>query len=427
MKSRRSVSLLLSLACGIASVTLDRAAFAQSRPILQVEPTMNTAPIPNGIPFRDACLNTAQWPTGWDRTDLFGNAHQFVAEVSDGELVQCFNNVKGAGKKLVIAAGALKPQCPTAAVCWSHVVGNLQRFDALGGRPDFIEIDEPLTTGQQPMNYSHAVEQTAEFIRMAREAFPGVGIILQEAYPHQTSATLQAYFRDVNNGAIARTGTGIQYAQIDHDWNAGGSMSDLIAVQNSVRANGMSFGVIFWGAGSSGWYNGLMHQGELYRDWGRFGLAPDMYAVINWTGAPGTTVPEWAGPSVFANSVRDFGNTYLPFPTATHGLRSGDSLFANESRTSIDGRFTLTYQGDGNLVLYFGSSPLWSSNTWGTAPGQVAMQGDGNLVVYNASGSAIWASNTSGQPGAFLVVQSDGNLVVYSGRRAAWASNTSGY
>jgi hypothetical protein len=398
MKSRssRCVSLLLSLACWVASGHFDRVAFAQSRPVFQVEPTMNTAPIPNGIPFRDACLNTSQWPTGWDRTDFFGNAHQFMAALSDGELAQCFNNVKGAGKKLVIAAGALKPQCLTAAVCWSHVEGNLQRFDALGGRPDFIEIDEPLTTGQQPMDYNYAVEQTAEFIRLARTAFPGVGIILQEAYPHQSASTLQSFFRDVSNGAIARTGSGIQYAQIDHDWNGGGSSSDLIAIQNSVHGNGISFGVIFWDAGNWGWYSGLMHQGEMYRNWDRAGLAPDMYAVINWTGAPGATVPESAGPSVFVNSVRDFGNTYLPFPTATYGLRSGDSLFPNESRVSIDGRFTLTYQGDGNLVLSYGSS-------------------------------ALWASNTSGLSGAFLVVQSDGNLVVYSGKHPAWASNTNGY
>ncbi|MEK6630718.1 MAG: hypothetical protein AABY89_08285, partial [Acidobacteriota bacterium] len=101
--------------------------------------------------------------------------------------------------------------------------------------------------------------------------------------------------------------------------------------------------------------------------------------------------------------------------TSTYGLRANESLYPNESRTSIDGRFTLIYQGDGNLVLYYGSSALWASNTSGTTPGRAIMQGDGNLVVYDASGTAVWSSGTYGSPGAYFVVQSDGNLVIYSG------------
>jgi len=324
----------------------------------------------------------------------------------------------------VIAAGALKPQCNTGAACWSDVVGSLRRFRDLGGTPDYIEIDEPLSTGQQPMNYSYAVQQTGEFIGLARAEFGGVGIILQEAYPHQSAGTLSSFFRDVNNEAIARTGAGIQYAQVDHDWNAGGSASDLVSIQNSVRGNGMSFGVIFWAAGSWTWYDGLMHQGQMYRNWRSAGLAPDMLAVIDWTGAPSQTIPEWAGHDVFERSVRDFANTYAPAPTSTFGLGPNEALHANEFRTSVDGRFTLVYQGDGNLVLYFGSSALWASNTSGASPGQAVMQGDGNLVVYNASGVAVWSSGTWGHPGAYLVVQSDGNLVIYDGASPIWATNT---
>ncbi len=408
----------------VALASQPKDAYAQAHyPVLEVEPTMNTNPIPNGVPFRDACLNLDQWPTGWERADFFGNAHQFMAALSDDELSQCFSNVRSSGKLLVVAAGALKPQCATGEACWSQVVGNLRRFRDLGGTLDYLEIDEPLTTGQQPMDYTYAVQQTAEFIRLAREEFPGVGVILQEAYPHQSAATLRAFFGDVNNETNARTGSGIQYAQLDHDWNAGGTAADLASIQDSVRANGMSFGVIFWAAGSFSWYDGLMRQGEMYRNWRRSGVAPDMYAVIDWTGSPTTTIPEWAGHSVFMNSVRDFSNAFTPVQTS-HGLGPNEALGPGESRTSVDGRFTLVYQGDGNLVLYFGTSPLWASNTWGTTPGQAIMQGDGNLVVYDVNGVPRWASNTSGHSGAYLVVQSDGNLVIYSGVTPLWASGT---
>ena len=51
------------------------------------------------------------------------------------------------------------------------------------------------------------------------------------------------------------------------------------------------------------------------------------------------------------------------------------------------------------------------------------MQGDGNLVVYRGS-TALWHSHTNGNPGAWLAVQTDGNLVVYAGTRPLWSSGT---
>jgi hypothetical protein len=123
----------------------------------------------------------------------------------------------------------------------------------------------------------------------------------------------------------------------------------------------------------------------------------------------------------FTRSVRDFVHRFLP----TVSLAPNEALGPNDFRTSPDGRFTLVYQGDGNLVLYQGGTPLWHTNTWGTSPGQAVMQGDGNFVVYNSSGTPLWSSGTDGNSGAFLSVQSDGNLVVYSSfvNGVLWASN----
>jgi hypothetical protein len=113
-----------------------------------------------------------------------------------------------------------------------------------------------------------------------------------------------------------------------------------------------------------------------------------------------------------------------PGPTGPSVLAANEVMHHGDQRVSTDGRFVLVFQGDGNLVLYQGGTPLWSTATHGTGADLVAMQGDGNLVVYGG-GAARWASNTAGHPGAFLVVQSDGNLVVYSTSGAPlWASNT---
>ncbi len=99
-------------------------------------------------------------------------------------------------------------------------------------------------------------------------------------------------------------------------------------------------------------------------------------------------------------------------PPACGELREGRSLSRGDTLTSCDGRFTLSMQGDGNLVLYQGGTPLWATST---STGSVAsMQGDGNFVLYDPGGTPLFATDTGGNPHAWLAVQNDGNLVVYT-------------
>jgi hypothetical protein len=128
-----------------------------------------------------------------------------------------------------------------------------------------------------------------------------------------------------------------------------------------------------------------------------------------------TIVPQTCGGGGVANVCGACG-----VAVANTTIGSGGSL------TSCDGRFTLSMQAsDGNLVLYFGNTPLWSSNTAGNPGAYVVMQGDGNLVVYSVANVALWDSVTAGNSGAYVDVQSDGNLVVYSvSNSALWSSGT---
>ncbi len=123
--------------------------------------------------------------------------------------------------------------------------------------------------------------------------------------------------------------------------------------------------------------------------------------------------------------------TPTPTPTPTPGAVPSDAVrfeanatLARDARlTTRDGRFTLVYQGDGNLVLYASGAALWASNTSGTSAGRVTMQGDGNLVITDASGRPVWATNTSGNAGAFLALLADGGLAVYrrDGQAMLWS------
>lgn len=112
-------------------------------------------------------------------------------------------------------------------------------------------------------------------------------------------------------------------------------------------------------------------------------------------------------------------------------ITRGKSLKSGVSLYSPNGRYKLTQQTDGNLVLrnIAGSSArvIWASGTNGRGVAYVVMQNDGNLVQYTKGGGAVWSTKTNGKGGDRLVVQNDGNTVIYTaGGKAVWATNTKG-
>jgi hypothetical protein len=135
---------------------------------------------------------------------------------------------------------------------------------------------------------------------------------------------------------------------------------------------------------------------------------------------------QWWGTRSRLGPMQGFGSF------GSFGAAGSDSLFVNESigvgerLTSSDGRFYLTVQSDGNVVLYtWQNRAIWATNTAGKGTTKLTLQGDGNLVAY-AGGRAVWASGTVNSHATRLTVQSDANLVLYNaaGGVAGFATNT---
>lgn len=113
-------------------------------------------------------------------------------------------------------------------------------------------------------------------------------------------------------------------------------------------------------------------------------------------------------------------------PTVAWQLTSEQTLVPTQKLTSQDGRFTLTLQRDGNLVLHFGATVLWNS---GTATGRsiyFRVQAGGNAALVDAAGLPVWTSGTNGNWYSVLTLQNDGNLVMKNaaGTTILWQSNT---
>lgn len=101
-------------------------------------------------------------------------------------------------------------------------------------------------------------------------------------------------------------------------------------------------------------------------------------------------------------------------------LDAGEALTAGQYLTSPNGQYILVMQGDGNLVEYENSTPLWESGTTGTGANRALMQSDGNFVLYNSSG-AVWQTHSMGAAAAYsLKLQDDKNLVIYNGFTPVW-------
>ncbi|GLJ09098.1 hypothetical protein SUGI_0101770 [Cryptomeria japonica] len=112
--------------------------------------------------------------------------------------------------------------------------------------------------------------------------------------------------------------------------------------------------------------------------------------------------------------------------SARSTLSSGHSLSAGQSLKYA--QYIFVMQDDCNLVLYEDSvEVLWASGTsgkGGAASCKLRMQGDGNLVIY-AGKTPVWSSGTSGVIAPYyLSLQGDGNVVIYGPSGAIWATNT---
>ncbi|MEZ2419349.1 hypothetical protein [Luteibacter sp. RCC_6_2] len=108
-------------------------------------------------------------------------------------------------------------------------------------------------------------------------------------------------------------------------------------------------------------------------------------------------------------------------------LTAGQTLNADQSLTSHDGRYTAIMQGDGNFVVYRNSDgvAIWNTGTSGSGANRIVMQTDGNLVIYTPDGRAVWNTGTwqSGSQANQFTVDDDGTAVVVA-YAPVWSTST---
>jgi hypothetical protein len=120
-------------------------------------------------------------------------------------------------------------------------------------------------------------------------------------------------------------------------------------------------------------------------------------------------------------------------------LQPGGQFDGEKGILSPDGRYFLTVQGDGNMVLrdllgkydfHNDRDWVWDTRTVGSGATKAIMQTDGEFCLQTASGATVWRTYTK-DAGSYLKVQDDGKIVLHSPKgypvwnaKSGWGTKT---
>lgn len=107
----------------------------------------------------------------------------------------------------------------------------------------------------------------------------------------------------------------------------------------------------------------------------------------------------------------------------SNSLNPNTTMQPGDFITSPNGRFVLTMQSDGNLVIYSGRRAMWSSNTYGNYGAYAKFQNDGNFVIYSLSDQALWSTATYGLGANILTLKDNGNFYVLANTEQKYSTN----
>jgi len=176
-------------------------------------------------------------------------------------------------------------------------------------------VQEPWTSADgTTLTYPDIVRETAEWMALVRRDFPGIRLMLQEAYPFHSADELIGFVRDVNAAALTNGVTPLDGFELDHDWNIPTwTPAEIYRINTAVRAAGMRFSIIIWPAGGPTLDDCAFGRRTLrqYRDlyaagYAQFGetFTPDVWSIESWSEIPVAIVPETA-PCTFMQGARD--------------------------------------------------------------------------------------------------------------------------
>lgn len=271
--------LVMQLSCWMVLVS---AAFLLQAQAVSAKPEVWLMPpaSENGKALHELFEHPDQWKETRSLIDVLGYTDlNFTKQFKDEELRQWFAMMRKWGLRLGLEVGALKPWGVTGEAVFDKERPMWERIQRLGGAIDAVAMDEPLKCCRMDINKTdeYAVRETAAYVALVREHFPGVRIGDIETYP---SIPLKDHFwwiDALNDALAAKKVRGLDFYRLDVNWavfvvrNEGG-WKEVCQLERHCRARRMPFSLIYWAAtypvaalkgiaDDAAWYVSLMQQG----------------------------------------------------------------------------------------------------------------------------------------------------------------------
>jgi len=244
---------------------------------------------------------------------------------TDDELTRWFAQARDWKLKLAMEVGAIKPWGRTGADTFAKEKVYWEHIQKLGANLYAIAMDEPLVCTREEIHESdeYAIEQTADYVALVRQNFPGLLVGDIEAYPSSSVEEHEHWIEALNKRLADKGVRGLDFYRLDVDWLSfteqnKGSWRDLHRLEVWCRQRKLPFQLIYWAsaypalahrglADDSTWYTAIMQQAY---DYAIVEGAPDSFVIESWIQAPSQCLPETAD-WTFTRSVRDFARKFV--------------------------------------------------------------------------------------------------------------------
>jgi len=183
-------------------------------------PRMVISPPGDGI--RELFLHPDDWRDARAMTGALLYADHNLSHFSDDELRVWFATMRGWGIRLELEVGAVKPWGHTAEATFKAEQPLWDRVFRLGGDLGSVALDEPLDATRSALHQpdEYGVEQTARFVELARQRYPGIRIGDIEPYPSIPLADQVAWVRKLGQRLREHGGAPLDFYRLDVDWVA---------------------------------------------------------------------------------------------------------------------------------------------------------------------------------------------------------------
>jgi hypothetical protein len=304
----------------LALLAIDREAAAQSPAVLP-RIVMGPPAYDGGKCFRELFAD----PDGWRETRSFVDALVYSdlklnEQFKDDELQSCLAQIKAWNLKLELEVGAVKEWGGTGEKTFKVDRRIWERVERLGGSIHSIAMDEPLVCVREHLHQpdEFAVEETANFIVLARTHFPKLLIGDIETYPSVAIGDHFLWIEALNKKLAERGVRGLDFYRLDVNWvrfavAGDGDWRQVKKLEIYCRQHKLPFSLTYWNssyppararklADDSTWQVGVMQQGYEYAivD-GR----PDQVVIQSWEDTPSHALPETTD-FTFTHLTRDF-------------------------------------------------------------------------------------------------------------------------